>query len=375
MMNNTTAIPQAAAGTNGTDLSGILGQLTPIELQQARRLADTLSRDESSSVASFGSAIQEDIAAFAGSILAQIRSSDSGEIGSAVTELILTLQQTPTEEKPARSLMKLPFVGKLVASAKRTAQQSRSLEDQVELIRDRLDAAYIMLQKDIQLLDIVLKRNYDYFKQLDLHIAAVQLRLEEAITEERPRLQQKAAEGSDPWADQRVSELEDFIRRLELRLDDFRRTRYISLAQAPRIRLLQQGEQLMMEKIQSVIYNLIPLWKMDLVTSMAQARVGRALDVHNQVKEQIETSMQRSAERHRELTLEVAARSEQGMISMDTLRSVHQELLMTLEETMTIYDEGRQQRSEAEAELQLMERQLKEKLAATIGLSPGERYA
>ena len=370
-----TTVPQPAASNPGTDLSGILGQLSPIELQQARRLADTLSAEESGSVAGFGNAIQEDIASFAGSILAQIRSGDSGDVGAAVTELIMTLQQTPAEEKPARSLMNLPLVGKWMAGAKRAAQQSRTLEDQVEAIRAQLDASYIMLQKDIQLLDIVLKRNYNYFKQLDLHIAAVQLRLEEATTEERPRLQERAAEGSDPWADQRLSEAEDFIRRLELRLDDFRRTRFISLSQAPRIRLLQQGEQLMMEKIQSVIYNLIPLWKMDLVTSSAQARISRAMDVHNQVKGEIEASMQRSAQRQRELTLHVASQSEQGMISMETMRTVHQELIATLEETMTIYDEGRKHRSEAEAELTEMERQLKNKLAATIGIGHSEKYA
>lgn len=366
-MSETTLNP--TAGTNlGSDLSSILNQLTPIELQQARRLADTLSVEESGSVAGFGSEIQEDISSFAGSILAQIRSGDSGEVGSAVTELILTLQQPPSEDKPTRSLMNLPLVGKWMTGAKRAAQQSRSLEEQVEVIRARLDASYIMLQKDIQLLDIVLKRNYDYFKQLDLHIAAVQLRLEDAISQERPRLQERAAEGSDPWADQRLSEAENFIRRMELRLDDFRRTRFISLSQAPRIRLLQQGEQLMMEKIQSVIYNLIPLWKMDLVTSSAQARINRAMAVHNQVKGEIEASMQRSAQRQREITLSVTSQSEQGMISMETLRTVHQELLATLEETMVIYDEGRKHRSEAEAELTEMEQQLKSKLATTIGI-------
>ncbi|WP_020616993.1 toxic anion resistance protein [Paenibacillus daejeonensis] len=374
-MIESTPAPQSAGASQGTDLSGILGQLSPIELEQARRLADTLSVEESGSVAGFGNTIQEDIASFAGSILAQIRSGDSGDVGAAVTELIMTLQQSPSEEKPARSLMNLPLVGKWMAGAKRAAQQARTLEDQVESIRAQLDASYIMLQKDIQLLDIVLKRNYDYFKQLDLHIAAVQLRLEEAMTEERPRLQERAAEGSDPWADQRLREAEDFIRRLELRLDDFRRTRFISLSQAPRIRLLQQGEQLMMEKIQSVIYNLIPLWKMDLVTSSAQARISRAMDVHNQIKGEIEASMQRSAQRQRELTLHVASQSEQGMISMETMRTVHQELIATLEETMTIYDEGRKHRSEAEAELTEMERQLKSKLAATIGVSHTQRYA
>lgn len=373
-MNETVHRSMPAETVQGADLSGILGQLTPVELQQARRLAETLSIEDSASVARFGNAIQEDIAAFAGSILAQVRSGESGEIGEAVTELILALQQAPAEDKPRHRLAALPIVGRWVSGVKRAAEQSRSLEDQVEKIRARLDASYIMLQKDIQLLDIVLKRNYDYFKQLDLHIAAVQLRLEEAVTEDRPRLQERAQQAADPWSEQRLREADDFIRRLELRLDDFRRTRFISLTQAPRIRLLQQGEQLMMEKIQSVIYNLLPLWKMDLVTSSAQARIQQAMEVHQQVKDQIEASMQRSASRQRELTLEIAARSEQGMIGMDTLRTVHQELVSTLEETMTICEEGRRQRAEAEAELTDMERQLKDKLATTIGANL-ERYA
>jgi len=109
---------------------------------------------------------------------------------------------------------------------------------------------------------------------------------------------------------------------------------------------------------------LIPLWKMDLVTGLAQAKVGRALEVHNQVKKQIEASMRKSAEHSRMLTLEIAEQSESGMISMGTLRRVHQQLLSTLEDTMTIYNDGRKQRHEAEAELIAMERELKQRVAA-----------
>ncbi|MBD2845979.1 toxic anion resistance protein [Paenibacillus sp. IB182496] len=353
------------------DLAAIVEQLGPREREEARRLSERLSLEDSASVSRFGNDIQEEIAEFAGSILAQVRSGRSGEVGETVTELILAVQQVPAElSGRKRALGGLPIVGKWLGGAKRALQQTQTLEVQVDTIRGRLDEAYIMLQKDIQLLDLVLKRNHEYFRRLELHIAAVQLRLREAEREERPRLSALADEGTDPWDGQRLGELDAFIRRLEVRLDDFNRTRFLSLTQAPRIRLLQQGEQLMMEKIQSVIYNLIPLWKMDLVAGLAQERVGRALEVHDRVKEHIETGMRRGAERTRELSVEIAARSEEGMIGMDTLRSVHQELVSTLEDTMAIYGEGRDKRREAEAELVEMERELKRRIAEIAELPP-----
>jgi uncharacterized protein YaaN involved in tellurite resistance len=359
------------ADSAASDLAWLPDELNTREREEAKLLAQTLRADESNSVLNFGRGIQQEIADFASSVLNGVRSRDAGDLGDTITELVTTIQNAATDgnENRKRLLDSIPAVNRLLRRVRRSVVQSQTIEVQVEMIRSKLDEAYLVLQKDIEMLDMVLKHNYSYFKKLDVHIAAAQLRWKEAMEGELPALRHKAEKGSDPWAAQNLSELNAFIQRLEIRLDDFRRTRYLSLSQAPRIRLLQQGEQIIMEKIQSVMYNLIPLWKMDLVTGLAQHRAARALDVQNLVRDRIETSIRESAERTRSVSVGIARESAQGMIGMATLRSVHDELIATLEETIQIYAEGRKRRSETEQELAAMERELKLKVAEIAGNS------
>jgi len=340
--------------------------LGPREREEARLLAESLSAEDAAAVVRFGSGIQQDIADFAASVLSQVRARDAGDVGESVTELVAAIREAPRgedEERRKGLAASIPALGKLLARTRRGLDRSKAVEAHVEAVRAKLDEAYIALQKDIEMLDLVLKTNYDYFRKLDIHIAAAQLRLKEAEEEELPALRARAEQGSDPWDGQQLAELQAFMGRLEQRLDDFRRTRYLSLSQAPRIRMLQQSAQVMMEKIQSVLYNLIPLWKMDLVAGIAQHRADRALEVHRQVIGGIEASMRDSAERTRRIAAGIARESESGLVGMDTLRSVHEELLATLEDTIRIHADGRRQRAEAERELHDMERELRMKIA------------
>ncbi len=344
--------------------------LSPHEQAAAIELAATLASDDAVAVTRFGTDIQEEIAAFATAVLDQIRARDAGDVGELMTELTLRVREMPLaanqpdKERHRTILASIPAVNRLMTRMRRGTLQSRTVEEQIELISAKLDEAYCAMQRDIELLEQMLIRNHAYFKKLELHMAAAQLRLTDAVEQDLPAWSRKAKEGQDPWAAQRLADCQAFTKRLEMRLDDLRRTRYLSLMQAPKIRLLQQSAQLMMEKIQSMLYNLIPIWKLDLVTSIAEQRTSRALALHNQVRSSIEDGMKAGAERTRRLTVEAAAASEGGMIGIDAMRSVHDALAGALEDTMRIYAEGRTQREAAERERAQMENELKRAIAA-----------
>ncbi len=341
--------------------------LSPHEQAAAAELAAKLDDDDTVAVTRFGTDIQEEIAAFATAVLDQIRARDAGDVGELMTELTLRVREVPLaapdKERHRAILASIPAVNRLLTRMRRGTLQSRTVEEQIEQISAKLDEAYCAMQRDIELLEQMLIRNHAYFKKLELHIAAAQLRLTGAAEQDMPAWRRKVEEGQDPWAAQKLADCQAFVKRLEMRLDDLRRTRYLSLMQAPKIRLLQQSAQLMMEKIQSMLYNLIPLWKLDLVTSIAEQRTSRALALHNQVRSSIEDGMVAGAERTRRLTVDAAAASEGGMIGIDAMRGVHDALVGALEDTLRVYAEGRAQREAAERELAQMESELKRAVA------------
>lgn len=356
------------AGEQGPPRAGWLpDSLSHRDRMDAAKLAATLDAEDPVSVTRFGTSIQAEIADYAAAVLDQIRTRDAGDVGELMTELVMRVrgvtEAAPDKERQRALLVSIPAVNRLLTRMRRTTVRSRSIEEQVEAIRAKLDEAYYAIQRDIELLEEVLGRNHAYFKQLDIHIAAAQLRLQEATEREIPSWSVKARDGRDPWAEQRLADCHAFAKRLEMRLDDFRRTRYLSLMQAPKIRLLQQSAQLMMEKIQSVLYNLIPIWKLDLVTSIAEQRTSRALKLHEQVRSSIEDGMRASAERTRRLTVDAAAASESGMVGIEAMRTVHDALIGALEDTVRIYAEGRAERQAAKHELAQMESELKRKIA------------
>lgn len=342
-------------------------ELDTKDREEAKRLAETLSPLEPVGITRFGADIQEEIADFASAVLDQVRSRDAGDVGETMTELIMRIRSMPAsaaeQERRHKLHVSIPAVNRLLARVKRAVAKTQTLEEQVETVRTRLEEAYFTLQQDIELLEQVLVRNHTYFRKLDVRIAAVELRLKQAEDKELPALRRKVDEGRDPWAAQQLGDMNAFMKRLETRLDDFRRTRFLSLAQAPKIRLLQQAAQMMMERIQAVLYNLIPVWKLDLVAGVAEQRASRAHALHRKVRESIEEGLTESAERTRLLTVSMTAAGENGLIGTPALRNVHESLIGALEDTIRIYAEGRRNRLEAERELNGMERELKLKIA------------
>lgn len=358
--------------TKADDLSAVLEQLRPSERHDARKMSEEIRIDDDRSVTEFGMDVQEEISEFAGNLLEQVRTRDTEEIGEFVTELMLKIKGVDVQklqDRPGR-LSRLPWVGNWFGQMGKVMSQYQKVESQLDEIRAKLDEVYVELQKDTETLDILLKKNYEYFRKLDVRIAAVQIRLEQLYEEEMPAFKSRAEAGDDPFLTQRWNELNHFAGRLEKKLDDFKRARFLSLSQAPRIKLLQQGDQMIMEKIQSVTYHLIPLWKMELVTALAQQRASRSLKLQREVRETIEESMRRSVVQMREVSAEIGRENETGLVSMETMRHVHEQLIATLEETRQALADGRKQRKEAEAEMLKMEAQWKQKIAEMAGRSP-----
>ena len=347
-------------------------ELAPAELKKAQELSARIRPDDYTSVTEFGGDIQQEISEFAGHLLERVRSRDADSISASVTELMLKIKGVDVKKlsEPATGMAKVPWIGRWFDQVKKLKSQYEKLESQIDFIQSRLNEAYVELHKDTEMLDLLLQKNHSYFKSLEIHIAAVEMRLDELNQHEIPDMKQKAETTQNPLYAQKLNELVDFAGRLEKKLDDFQRTRFLSLSLAPRIKLLQQGNQVIAEKIQSITYNLIPLWKMELVTSLAQSRASRALQIQKEVRETIEESIRRNAEQMREVSAQISRESETGLVSMETLRTVHEQLMSTLEDTRQALEQGRKQRQDAEREMAEMEAELKRKVLEWTGRAP-----
>lgn len=351
------------------EFTRIMDRLSPEQKADAEKLALEIRPEDSNSITQFGTAIQGEISRFSGQVLEHIQAKDADVIGDQVTDLMLKVKDVDVESLSEDNsfLSRVPVIGKLFDRAQRVLQQYQSVESHVNTIVSQLDKSYIQLHKDISLLDQVYEKNYEYFQNLEVYIGALQIRLEKVENEELPALRKKAEESKDPMVMQQLQALSAFANRIDKKLDDFRRSRFISVNNAPQIKLIQNGNQVLMEKIQSIVYNLIPLWKMDIVTGITQLRTAKSLKMAKDVRNTIEQSMVRNAENLKTLSLSIAKESEEGIVSIDTLKKVHEHLLTTLTETQEALEQGKQQRQNAAKEMNEMEEELKHKIAELAG--------
>ena len=306
----------------------------------------------------YGAGAQKKMADFSEKTLENVRSKDLGEIGDLLTSVVTELKTFDAEEE------KGPFSFFKKSTNKINAMKAKydKAEVNVNKICDVLDGHQRQLLKDIAILDQMYAQNLNYFKELTMYILAGKKKLELVRSTELRDLQNKAQMTGKAEDAQAAKDLEDLCNRFEKKLYDLELTRMVSIQTAPQIRMLQNSDSVMAEKIQSTLVNTIPLWKNQMVLTLGIENSRRAMEAQRQVTDMTNALLQKNADMLHMASVETAKESERGIVDMETLKHTNEQLISTLDEVLQIQTDGAKKRQEAEQELRRLEGELKQKL-------------
>lgn len=341
-------------------------ELTPAERAEVEKIKEGIDLTNSAAIIDFGTAAQKNIADFSDNILCNVRAKDSGYVGELLGELLTNVKGFEPESSGRGFLKKLPLVGHLVGKVETVMQGYEKVSVQVEKVKTSLQKARMLMMKDVMTLDTLFAKNLEYFKTLELYIRAGEEKMQEMREVTLPKLRAQAAASSDPMAAQVVSDFESFVDRFEKKVHDLKISKTISIQTAPQIRLIQHNDKVLIDRVQSAIYNSIPLWKNQMVIALGLANQKKVLEVQHSVNEMTNDLLRKNAEMLKIGTIETAKESERSIVDIETVRKVNDDLVTTIEETLKIQQEGRAKRRAAEAELVELEGRLKKALESTL---------
>lgn len=338
--------------------------LTDEERKMVDDFVEKIDLTNTNSILKYGVGAQKKIADFSESALNNVKTKDLGEIGDMLSSVVIQLKDFENSEE------KKGILGIFKKPAKKIEQMKvkyTKVEENINNICTALESHQIQLLKDIAMLDKMYEVNKVYFKELNMYIIAGKKRLAKAREVELPKFMEKARMTGQPEDAQTANDFVSLCNRFEKKIHDLELTKMISLQMAPQIRLVQNNDTLMSEKIQSTIVNTIPLWKSQIVLALGVAHSTNAAKVQNEVTNMTNELLRKNAETLKMSTIETAKASERGIVDMETLKQTNQSLISTLDEVLRIQNEGRQKRKEAEVELKNIEEQLKNKLLSLKG--------
>jgi uncharacterized protein YaaN involved in tellurite resistance len=337
--------------------------LAPEELAAVHAFADKIDISNSSQVIQYGAGAQKKISVFSESALEKVRAKDMDEVGGMITSLVTELRGVAPEDGKRGGLFGLfKKAGDSLAQMK--ANYS-TIEKNVDAIVESLEKHKLTLLKDIALMDQLYEKNLEYYKELTMYILAGKEKLERVRATELPALRDRAARSGDQTDAQAARNLADMCERFEKKLHDLELTRTISMQMAPQIRMVQNTDNLMADKIHSSIVNTIPLWKNQLVLTLGLAHSKSAIEAQRKVTDTTNELLKRNADLLKSGAVEAAREGERGIVDMETLRHTNESLISTLDEVLNIQREGREKRVEAERELRQIENELRDKLLET----------
>ncbi len=319
--------------------------------------------NDSTQILQFGAAAQDKISKFSDSILEDVKTKNTGEVGDLLADLV---SQIKAFDKDVSGTAKKNFIEKIFSSAKKefdyiVAKYSK-IEKNIDTIEGGLEKDKLMMLKDITIFDTMYEKNLEYFKEISLYIIAGEKKLEELRETELPKLKAQAEKTGDQLDVQKVNDMEALINRFEKKIYDLKTTRIISIQMAPQIRLLQNNEAELVEKIQSSITNTIPLWKNQMVLALGINRAKAALESQKAVTNLTNEMLKKNSETLKQGSIKIAEESERAIVDIETLRKTNQDIIETLNKIVEIHENGRVKRQESEKELEALERELKEKM-------------
>ena len=358
------AVQQADQATrDGNAVQLDESMLTAAERKMVADFSEKIDIRDSNLVLQYGAAAQKNIAGFSESALNKVRTKDLGEVGDALSDLVGELQNFGQEEKSGF----LGFFQKKKNDISAMKAQYAKAETNVNKVVEVLEGHQVTLMKDVAMLDQMYDLNTKYYKELTMYILAGKKRLEAVRSGELEELRKKAAASGTQEDAQAYNDLANMCNRFEKKLHDLELTRMVSIQMGPQVRLIQNNDALMLEKIQSSLVNTIPLWKSQMVLALGMENSRQATAAQTAVTNMTNELLKKNADALKMGTIETAKEAEKSIVSIEAIQHTNEQLISTLDEVMRIQTEGAQKRKEAEAELGRIEGELKQKLLELRG--------
>lgn len=332
--------------------------LTPEEQKMVNDFAAKIDIENTNQILQYGAGTQKKMADFSDTALENVKTQDLGEIGELIGNVVGELKDFDVQEEGKF----FGFFRKQTSKIENLKNKYDKAQANVEKITDSLQQHQVRLMKDSAMLDKMYEQNLNYFKELTMYILAGKKKLEETRTGKLAEMKNKAALSGLPEDAQAARDLDEKCSRFEKKLHDLELTRTIAMQTAPQIRLIQNNDTVMVEKIQTTIVNTIPLWKSQMVLALGIAHSAEAAQAQRQVTDITNELLRKNAETLHMATVETAKESERGIVDLETLQKTNADLIQTLDDVMRIQMEGRQKRQAAEMEMHRMEEELKRKL-------------
>lgn len=335
-----------------------LTKYSETELSKFKQLSEQLKSDDQNSISNFGLQLQTKLAGYSDQFLSNVRAFDAGEVGTSITDLLAEINYVdidPSEQGPfKRLLLQIPGIKNLIMNTKKIFQKYDTISGNIDGIVKKLDKGRLMIIRDNGNLQNLFEQNVQYIQQLEELIVAAQIKQNEmeselAIMEQSP----------ENYQDYQINDMREFINRLSKRLTDMQITRTITIQSLPQIRLVQNNNNTMVEKIQSSITTTIPLWKNQISIAVALMRQKGILEVQEKVYDATNTILKKNAELLKQNSIDVAKQNERAVVSIDTLHEVNQKLVETLTEVKRIKEEGENTRRDTAKKLEALESDLK----------------
>ncbi len=336
--------------------------LTDEEKKAIDKFLEKIDVKNTTQILQFGASAQNNISKFSDTVLQDVRTRSTGEVGSLLSNLVVEIKEfdsdIPTEEKKG-------FLG-IFNSAKKQMEKLlakyNKVENNISTIENQLENHKLQMMKDIAIFDNMYEQNLQYFKELSLYIIAGEKKLEELKNVTLPELQKVAEETKEQADAQAVNDMIATINRFEKRIYDLKTTRIISIQMAPQIRLIQNNDSELVEKIQSSLINTIPLWKNQIVIALGITNAKNALGAQKQVNEMTNEMLKKNSELLKQGTIDIAEQSEKAVVDVETLQKTNKDIIDTLDKVLEIHENGKVKRQEAEQQLEQIEGELKDKL-------------
>lgn len=332
--------------------------LTPEEQKMVNDFAAKIDIENTNQILQYGAGTQKKMADFSDTALENVKTQDMGEIGELISNVVGELKDFDVQEEGKF----FGFFRKQTSKIENLKNKYDKAQANVEKITDSLQQHQVRLMKDSAMLDKMYEQNLNYFKELTMYILAGKKKLEETRNGKLAEMKNKAALSGLPEDAQAARDLDEKCSRFEKKLHDLELTRTIAMQTAPQIRLIQNNDTVMVEKIQTTIVNTIPLWKSQMVLALGIAHSAEAAQAQRQVTDITNELLRKNAETLHMATVETAKESERGIVDLETLQKTNADLIQTLDDVMRIQMEGRQKRQAAEMEMHRMEEELKRKL-------------
>lgn len=342
--------------------------LTPEERQQVDTIKDAIDLVNSNAIVQYGSGAQKNIANFSNSVLSTVKSTDPAVAGDLLNDLVKRVKAFEDENDEDKGFFaSLPVVGSLFKKKEALTQSYTTLAAQIDKIQAGLDSQKMTLMKDIAMFDGLYDKNLEYFKQLQLYIQAGEEKIQELNLTTIPKLEAQAQVSDNPMAVQVVQDFKNSVSRFEKKVHDLKISKTIAIQTAPQIRIIQNNDKILVDRIQSAIYNTIPLWKNQMVLALGLGRQKEALEMQQAVSNTTNELLKRNAAMLKQNSHDTAVENERAIVDIETVKQVNEDLISTIEDTLRIQQEGRQKRQAAEAELVQIEDRLREALLKGAG--------